>query len=113
MATFSVAGTTASFTALATSFADRGGSLESITVGILVDSASQWGALFSLRSWNVTLRPVPGGNIVRVTVPGGAGVGALVVDGLDSHSAILTDVSRDFLEAGGRSRGSATFLITA
>lgn len=114
MATFSVSGTTATFSALGTAFSDKAGPLEQISVGVLVESSAQWGALFSLRSWGVTQRIVPGGNNVRVTIPGGAGVGSLNIENLDSHSAILTDLSRDLLESGGqRSRGVATFLITA
>lgn len=112
MASFSVGGTTGQFTALATSFSDRGGALEQITIGILVESSTAWGALFSLRSWNVTQRPIPGGNTVYVDVGGGAGQGALNIENLDSHTAILMDVSRDLLEPGAqRMRGVATFLI--
>lgn len=113
MSSFSVSGTTANFTALGTQFADRGGALEQITIGILVESAGDWGALFSLRSWSVTQRPIPGGNTVYVDIGGGAGAGSLNIDNLDSHSAILMDVSRDLLEPGAaRMRGVATFLVT-
>ncbi len=112
MASFTVGGTTATFTALAKGFADKGGALEQLTVGILVDNPSAWGALFSLRSWSVTQRPIPGGNTVYVDVGGGAGPGALAIENLDSHTAVLLDVSRDYLDAGGRSTGIATFLIT-
>lgn len=114
MSQFAVAGTIATFTALLTGFSDKGGALETITFGIEVDSATEWGALFSLRSWSVSQRPIPGGNTVYVDIGGGAGAGTLTLDNLDSHTAVLTDVSRDLLEPGSlRSRGSATFLITA
>lgn len=114
MTQFTVGGTTATFTALDVGFSDKGGALEQITMGILCDSATDWGALFSLRSWGVVQRPVPGGNVVRVSVLGGAGPGALAIDNLDPHTAVLLDVSRDIIEPGSlRSKGSATFLITA
>lgn len=113
MSSFSVSGTTAQFTALGSSFSDHGGALEQITIGILVDGAAQWGALFSLRSWSVTQRPIPGGNTVYVDIGGGAGAGSLTIDFLDSHTAILTDVSRDLIDGGAvQSRGTATFLVT-
>lgn len=114
MSTYTISGTTATFTALDVGFSDKGGALEQITLGILCDSATDWGALFSLRSWGVTQRPIPGGNTVYVDVTGGAGPGALAIDNLDAHTAILLDVSRSQIEPGSlRSLGSATFLITA
>lgn len=114
MTSFSVGGTSASFTALSTSYSDRGGALEQITVGILVDNASIWGAFFSLRSWGVTQRPIPGGSNVYVDIQGGAGAGTLNLDNFDSHTAILTDISRDLVEPGAaRSRGTATFLVVS
>lgn len=113
MASFQVGGLTASFTALSLGFNDKGGALEQITVGILVDSATVWGALFSLRSWSVTQRPIPGGNTVYVDIGGGAGPGSLTIEHLDSHTAVLLDLSRDMIDPGGRSKGSAVFLITA
>lgn len=61
----------------------------------------------------VSQRPIPGGNNVFVDIGGGAGPGSLVIDGLDSHTAILTAVSRNQIDGGIRSVGSATFLITA
>ncbi len=113
MASFSVSGTTASFAAVET-LSDKGGALETITIGLLVNSATDWGALFSLRSWSVTQRPIPGGNTVYVDVGGGAGPGSLNIENFDSHTAILLDVSRDFVESGSlRSKGSATWLIVS
>src|SRR5690348_11835842 len=112
MATFSVNNTTATFTALEP-FIDIGGPLEELTFDIEVDDATQWGALFSLRSWSVTQRPIPGGNTVYVDIGGGAGQGYLIVDNLDSHFAVLTGLKRHFLEPGSlRSIATATFLIT-
>jgi hypothetical protein len=113
LASFSVGGTTATFTALATGFDDKIGALEQLTVGILCDNSTAWGALFSLRSWGVTQRPIPGGNTVYVDITGGAGAGPLSIENLDSHTAILIDVHRNQLDGGGRSLGTATFLITA
>src|SRR5438270_163126 len=80
MTSFTVNGTTVSFTALETAFNDKGGPLEEITIEILVANATDWGALFSLRSWNVTQRPVPGGNNVIVDIGGG-----LVLDALSAQ----------------------------
>jgi len=114
MSTFSVSGTTVTFAATSDGFSDKGGALEEITVGLLIDNASVWGALFSLRSWAVSQRPVPGGNNVIVDIGGGAGVGSLNIDNLDSHQAILISLARSEIEPGSlRSRASATFLITS
>ncbi len=114
MTSFTVGGTTATFTAIEDGFSDKAGPLEEITVGIEVDAASTWGALFSLRSWQVNVRPIPGGNIVYVDIGGGAGVGSLQIDNLDNHQAILTGLSRDTIEPGSlRTKGSATFLVTS
>jgi hypothetical protein len=110
MSSYSVSGTTVNFTAL-DGLSDKGLMLEEITVNILIDNASDWGALFSLRSWAVTQRPIPGGNTVYVDVAGGAGPGTLHIDTLDSHTAILTALSRSEVDGGLRSRGSATWLI--
>jgi hypothetical protein len=120
VSSFSVGGTGVTFTALDTSFNDRGGSLEEYTCQILVNSASEWGALFSLRSWNVTTRPIPGGNNVYVDIGGGAGVGTLTLDNLNgggaamSHQAVMTALSRDYVEPGSiRTRATATWMITS
>jgi hypothetical protein len=111
MTQFAVGGTAVNFEAVET-FSDKGGALEEITVGILIDNATDWGALFSLRSWNVTQRPIPGGNVVYVDIGGGAGPGSLSIDNIDSHTAILTALSRTDIEPGSlRSKGSATWLI--
>jgi hypothetical protein len=113
VSSFSVGGTGVTFDATADGFSDKGGPLEEITVGLLIENASAWGALFSLRSWNVSQRPVPGGNNVIVDIGGGAGVGSLSIDNLDSHQAILITLTRAEIEPGTlRSRGSATFLVT-
>jgi len=112
MSSFTVSGTTATFTAL-DPFSDKGGPLEEWTFDVDVDDPATWGALFSLRSWNVTQRPVPGGNVVYVDIGGGAGQGFLIVDGLDQHLAVLTALTRKTLGAGAlRSIATATFLIT-
>jgi hypothetical protein len=112
MTSFAIGGTNVSFTAL-DGFADKAGPLEEITVNILVNSATEWGALFSLRSWSVSQRPIPGGNVVYVDISGGAGVGTLQIDTLDTHQAVLTGLTRSDLEPGTlRAKGSATWLIT-
>lgn len=113
MSSFSVSGTSVSFGATIESFSDKAGALEEITVGLLIANATDWGALFSLRSWSVTQRPIPGGVNVYVDVGGGSGVGSLHIDNLDPHNAILIALSRAEIEPGSlRSRASATFLIT-
>lgn len=112
MSSFSVSGTSVTFIATVDSFSDKGGPLEEVTVGLLIPDATTWGALFSLRSWNVVQRPIPGGNVVEVDILGGAGVGALVIDNLDPHNAILIALSRSEIEPGSlRSRATGTFLI--
>jgi len=114
MSSFNVGGTNVSFIATIEGFSDKGGPLEEITLGLLIANATDWGALFSLRSWSVTQRPIPGGNIVYVDIAGGAGVGSLNIDNLDSHSAILIALTRAEIEPGSlRSRAQGTFLITA
>jgi hypothetical protein len=112
VSSFSVSGTGVTFDALEDGFMDRGGALEEITVSILVASSTEWGALFSLRSWDVTAQNIPGGEKVYVDIGGGAGVGSLNIDNLDSHQAILIELSRDFVEPGSlRSRAKATWWI--
>lgn len=119
MSSFSAGGTGVSFTVLETAFNDKGGPLEEFTCQILVNSATEWGALFSLRSWNVSLRPIPGGNTVYVDIGGGAGEGTLSIDDLNgggaalSHKAVMTGLSRDYVEPGSiRTRATATWVIT-
>ncbi len=102
------------FIATSEGFNDKGGALEEITVGLLIENASAWGALFAMRSWAVTQRPIPGGNNVIVDIAGGAGVFGLSIDNLDGHQAILITLTRDELEPGSlRSKGTATFLVTS
>jgi hypothetical protein len=67
---FSVGGTQVSFDAIDASFSDKGNALEEVTCSILVNSSSDWGALFSLRSWNVNVRPIPGSNTIYVDIGG-------------------------------------------
>lgn len=114
MSSFSVAGTGISFDATDISFTSKSGSagLEEITCTILVASSTDWGALFSLRSWNVSVRPIPGGDVVYVDIGGGAGAGDLNIDNLDSQNAVLTSISRDFVEPGSlRSKAQCTWLV--
>jgi len=112
MSTFTIGATTAAFTALEP-FSDKGLALEEWTLDIEVDDPTTWGALFSLRSWLVTQRPIPGGQNVYVDIGGGAGQGWLIVDNLDPHFAVLTALTRNLVEAGAqRSKATATFLIT-
>ena len=114
MSSFRVSATQVNFTAVDTINDDGSNGLEEWTVGILVDNATDWGALFSLRSWNVTVRPIPGGNNVYVDIGGGAGEGVLSIDNLDPHTAILTRLGgATELEPGTlRRKTTATFLIT-
>src|SRR5579859_302872 len=113
MSTFTIGATTAAFTALEP-FSDKGLALEEWTFDVEIDDATTWGAFFSLRSWNVTQRPIPGGNTVYVDIGGGAGQGFLQVDNLDPHFAVLTGLTRSILEPGSlRSKATATFLIVS
>ncbi len=114
MSSFGIGGTIVTFDLIDTSFKDTGGPLEEFVCTILVANATDWGALFSLRSWQVTQRVIPGGNIVYVDIGGGAGVGSLVLDNLSTHSAVMTALSRTYVEPGTlRSLAQATWLITA
>lgn len=116
MSSFTVSGTSVTFTTLETGFSDVGGALEEITVGVEFESATDWGAFFSLRSWNVTSETIPGGDTVYVDIGGGAGEGYLQIDNLDSHNAILIGekLTRSTIEPGSlRSIARATFLITS
>jgi hypothetical protein len=117
VSTFTIGATTATFDAVE-SISDKASSegLEEITVGLLFASPFDWGAFFSLRSWKVTQRAIPGGNNVYVDIGGGAGVGSLAIDNLDPHDAILIgeSINRTEIEPGTlRTKAAATFLITA
>lgn len=110
---FTIGATTVSFDAVE-SITDEAGPLEEITIGLLVASSTEWGALFSLRSWDVTTRPIPGGSTVYVDIGGGAGPGSLVIDGISSHTAVLTKLTGQEIEPGTlRYFARATWLITA
>lgn len=111
MSQFTVGTSTVTFTALEP-FAGKGGPLEEWTFDVLIDDATSWGAFFSLRSWNVTQRPVPGGNNVVVDIGGGAGQGYLIVDNRDSHFAIMTSLDEKMQDGGSRRLAKVGFLIT-
>jgi hypothetical protein len=112
--TFTVGATVSTFEALQTQFSQGGGPLEEIRVSLHVASAAEWGALFGLRSWLVNVRPVPGGSTVVVDIGAGEGEGTLAIEGLDSHTAVLTDISSGPPIGAGEDRiVNATFLVTA
>jgi hypothetical protein len=113
LSSFQVASTGVNFDVVDASFSDKGGALEEITATLIVANATDWGALFSLRSWNVSQRSIAGGDTTYVDIGGGAGAGSLSIDNLDSHNAVMTAISRDYVEPGSlRSRATATWLIT-
>jgi hypothetical protein len=109
LSSFTIGATSITFEAVA-DLGDELGVLEEITVGILIPNATAWGALATLRTPQVSVRSTLSGSAVVDFI--GPGPGALSIDNLDTHSAILTKLSRSELEPGTlRSKGSATFLI--
>lgn len=115
MSSYSVSGTGVEFDAIDMQFNSKSGQggLEEITCTVLVPDAGSWGALFSLRSWSITVKPIPGGENVYVDIAGGAGEGDLNIDNLDSHKAVLTSITRDFVEPGTlRSKAVCTWIVT-
>ena len=118
--TFSVDAVSATFDVTETSFNDKGTPTEELACKIIVYDDTQWGALFSLRSWNLNVRPIPKrvgvASKVLLQVGGGAGEGTLSIDATDTwanRTAILTDLSSDPSEAdGGRRLAAATFTLT-
>lgn len=113
MATFTIGATVATFGATIADHDDKGGAVREFRCGCSFASEAQWTNLRSLQNWKVDVIPMPWGTAFDVVVSGGPGAGSLVIAGLGTFTAYLTDATRQRILPGGRSLGRATFLITA
>lgn len=106
------------FDALSNGFSDKGGGLEEWRVPIHVATAADWGALFALRTpheyLSIRFCPSAAGTITTtLDIGGGFGEGALLIDTLDAHTAVLTDLeSQSPIGATEHRLGTATFVVT-
>ena len=111
-ATFVIGATTANFRATIVNSQDEAGDLERLTLSILVESETDWGALFTLVTTKYHVHvPISGPDVV-VDVAKGPGVGTLTVPGLMTASALLVALNRSRWLPATRVTGTGQFLIT-
>jgi len=115
VATSTIGGTVATFSARIAGSQDEAGDLEQITFATHVASAAEWADLVSLVTTkyhvHVPLDPTadPIIDIVR-----GPGEGTLVVAGFGSASAILVAARQSaFVRSAAAAGGTAVFLLTS
>lgn len=112
MSTFVISATTATFIADEDGFAERmDGGLRVWQFTAVLPTATDYTALFGLRSWLVSKRPIPGGSATFADVGGGAGKGALTLDNVvgSPFTAALTRVDRPSAYPGGARKCQVTF----
>jgi hypothetical protein len=114
MSSFVVGVTTATFTANQDGFNERAEpqtGLRVWTFDAVLPLVTDYTTLFSLLSWQVTIKAMPGGNSRFADIGGGAGRGALTLDNVvgSPFNAALTAVSRPSAYPGGGRKAQVTF----
>lgn len=110
--TFTVGGTVCTFQAVSVGASQGAGDVERFRVVMLLASQQEWLDAVALTTTKYHIHAPLGGNIV-LDVARGLGVGVLVISGLGSTSAILTELERTRYLPGAKSMATATFLLTA
>lgn len=116
MSSFQIGGTTVTFIVDMDQFAERvDGPLRTWDLRLFLSAAADYASLLSLRSWQVSVRPIPGASVAYVDIGGGAGAGTLTIDNVaDSpFTAALTKMDRQSAFPGGGRICRATFQQTA
>ena len=111
MASFTIASTVAIFGANITGSRQTIGDLQQLTCAVTFWDISEWTTFQSLVTTKYHVHAPLGGSAV-VDIVNGAGEGTLVITGLGSTDAILTNLERSSYLPYNRSQGTATFLIT-
>jgi len=111
MASFTIASTAAIFGANITGSRQTIGDLQQLTCSVTLWDVSEWTDLQSLVTTKYHVH-VPLGGAAIVDIVNGPGEGDLVIAGLGSTTAILTNLERSSYLPYSRSQGTATFLIT-
>lgn len=114
MSTFVIGVTTGTFTADQEGFVERtDGGLRVWEFTALLTLAADYATLFSLRSWLVSKRPIPGGTAAAtvVDVGGGAGKGTLTLDNVvgSPFTAVLSRIERPSAYPGGGRKTHVSF----
>lgn len=111
MASFTITPTTAIFGAVIRGSRQEAGDLQRLTVTVTYWDVSEWANLLSLVTTKYHVHAPVGGDVV-LDIVRGPGAGELVIDGLGSTTAILTNLERSTYLPYARSQGSANFLVT-
>lgn len=111
MASFTIDATAAIFGARISGSRQTIGDLQELLVGITYWDLDEWMTLQSLVTSKYHAH-VPLGGPPVLDIVRGAGEGTLVIAGLGSTTALLTNLERSTYLRYDRSQGSATFLIT-
>ena len=111
MASFTIDTTSAIFGANVAGSRQMIGDLQQFTCAVTLWDASAWMTLQSLVTPKYHVHAPLGGSPL-VDIVTGAGEGTLVIAGLGSTTAILTNLERAAYLPYNRSQGTATFLIT-
>ncbi|GAC1397733.1 MAG: hypothetical protein NVSMB60_08090 [Mycobacterium sp.] len=114
MSTFAIGLSTVTFVADQPSFNERNdGGLRVWEFNAYLSLPADYTTLFSLRSWLVSKRAIPGGSALAtvIDVGGGAGKGTLTLDFVlgSPFTAILTRITRPSSYPGGGRRAIVTF----
>lgn len=110
--TFAIATTTAHFRATIVNSQDEAGDLERVTLSLLIENETDWGALFTLVTTKYHVHVPLSGSGVVVDVARGPGVGTLTVPGLMTAHALLVSLQRSQWLPASRMTGRGDFLIT-
>lgn len=114
MSTFQVGVGLVTFTADQEGFSERtDGGLRVWDFTTLLVLSTDYTAMYALRSWLVSKRPIPAGTALAtvVDVGGGAGKGTLTLDNVlgSPFTAVLTRIQRPSAYPGGSRRVQVTF----
>ena len=114
MATFTIGPTSTTFLAVVRGSSQNAAEPEQITVTAHFSSVEQWNAAVSLLTHRYHVHQPLGGAVAIVDVARGAGEGTLVIPGLGTTSALMTELRATTYLPGAISRqATAGFIRTA
>jgi len=114
VATFNIGPTSTTFLAVVRGSSQDAAEPERITVTMHFDALSQWNSAVSLMTFRFHVHQPLGGASTILDIARGAGVGTLVIEGLGTTSAILSELrATTYLPGGARRQATATFIRTA
>lgn len=112
MATFTISSTVCTFGARIIGSSQEAGDVERLVVGMYLTTAQEWLDAVALATTKYHIHVPLGGNIV-IDVVRGAGTGTLVIAGLGTTTALLTDLRRQEYLPSPKSLATCAFLLTA